>query len=306
MKLQEYFEFKALSKSYLVQLSRAPSELTEEKLSRYLERGSALDVLVTEGPEKYQESYAEEPIPPSRGDVYTILRAYAEGVGMDSLEKIHASTRLSTNLKTVLGYASGGDWKTYVEAIKDLKARNKSIISKEDERLVFSAYARLMKDKYINPILVSDKIHFQVPHIAEINEEPVKCLVDFMIVDEENKVIYPYDLKSTSDSPVDFRKSYYKYRYDIQGSLYSKVLQENYPNYRIANFTFVVVQLGKNTRPMLFEMSEAELEGARTGRFVGSVYYKGYDELIEDYKLHKALDKWDYPADYLRQGKYII
>jgi len=58
----------------------------------------------------------------------------------------------------------------------------------------------------------------------------LKAMIDIIIVDHNNKIIIPFDIKTTSSSLYNFKKSFYKYRYDIQAQLYNYILEKKCVN----------------------------------------------------------------------------
>ena len=300
---EEYINHPGVSRSFLISLSTNPSK--QFKLSStYLDKGSALDLLVSEGPLSFDSVYSLEPNPPSKGDYYRIAKAKAKG---ENYEQVYNETRLKSSLEDVERLLrTHSDWEEYINKYKELYESGKVLISPEEKSEVFDAYARLLKDEQIRTLVNNVNGQYQVPVYGTINDILCKGLIDIMIIDKEKKEIELYDLKTTSDYPLDFIKSYFKYRYDIQGSFYHELVKLNYPNYTIKFFRFIVVSFDKRGVPYMFEMTPNELFGARNGRIKFERYYKGYRELLEDYKLHQSTGNWDYIADYIRDKVIYI
>jgi len=72
-----------------------------------------------------------------------------------------------------------------------------------------------------------------------------KSMLDWLIIDHDNKIIKPYDLKTGAGSADNFEKSYFHWRYDIQAFLYSKAIcalrDRDYPDYKVDDFKFVYI-----------------------------------------------------------------
>ena len=70
---------------------------------------------------------------------------------------------------------------------------------------------------------------------------------DIVCIDETNKKIYPYDLKTTSKKEWEFIDSFFKYGYDIQASIYTTLLKQKVDEidtkgeWSIEPFRFIVV-----------------------------------------------------------------
>lgn len=80
---------------------------------------------------------------------------------------------------------------------------------------------------------------------------------------------------------------------------------EHYPEYEIVNFEFIVAEMFNVNPPMIFPMSSSEIKGAIKGGITSTGYkLKGIDELLEDLNYYEKENKWDYPAEVMRnQGR---
>lgn len=144
------------------------------------------------------------------------------------------------------------------------------------------------KDEYIIPQLVLQGV---------IGGIKVKGMLDYVLIDPVAKTIKPKDVK-TCRNVKEFIKSYVEYGYYLQGSFYSALLKQNYPDYTIDNFEFIVASTSLNEAPESFIMSGQDLYAGQYGgdhRF-GSV--KGFEAIIEDYKWHLEHNSWDHKRNY--------
>lgn len=159
------------------------------------------------------------------------------------------------------------------------------------------------KDDFIKQhLVVSDEsceeIKVQVVLTGKFNDIEVKGMIDLMKIDHKNKIIYPKDIK-TSKSIEGFFKSYRDLRYDIQGSFYSALLRQNYPDYTIYPFEFIVGSTTTTEPPEVFTMSEEDIYGAQyggTNTYGG--YTRGWESILEDYKWHMIDGRWDHKKSY--------
>jgi len=300
---EDYIKHPGLSRSYLVSIGFSP--IPEERQgSIYFDRGSALDLLVAGGSLAFNAQYDIEPKAPSMGSVYEVAKAYAKG---EDYANVYNKSTLKTPLEELENsFKIHVDWSKFIKAYKEALEEGKILITSEDRSIVFKAYTALLKDKKTGKLIHNPLLNYQVPVYGIIDDAECKGLIDILDIDKENKEITIYDLKTMSEHALDFPRSYYKYRYDIQGSFYQELVRQNYPDYKINNFKFVVVSLTKNGPPYIYEMSEEEVHGARNGRMKFDRYFKGYRELIKDYKYHENSNDWTHIADYLRDGKLII
>lgn len=81
---------------------------------------------------------------------------------------------------------------------------------------------------------------------------------DIVLVDEVNKIIYPYDLKTTSKKEWEFVDSFFKFGYDIQASLYITLLKQKLKSLGLDNewtvepFRFIYVNID-TPDPIVYE-----------------------------------------------------
>lgn len=86
-------------------------------------------------------------------------------------------------------------------------------------------------------------LYYQVP----IFDDDRKALFDILAVDEENKIIYPIDLKTLSYPESAFLKqSFYKFRYYRQAELYLSILNDklaklDITGYRVEDMRFLTI-----------------------------------------------------------------
>ena len=68
-----------------------------------------------------------------------------------------------------------------------------------------------------------------------------------IIVDHQEKIIYPIDLKTSGHAEEDFEQSFITWRYFIQAQLYSYILKqviskdEYFKDFKIAHYSFIVI-----------------------------------------------------------------
>lgn len=91
------------------------------------------------------------------------------------------------------------------------------------------------------------KRYYQLKFKNKFNGVEYKSMLDLVLVDYDNKIIYPVDLKTSSTPEAEFYKSFVKYNYSDQARLYYRNLakaceeDEYFKDFRIENFTFIVV-----------------------------------------------------------------
>ncbi|MDR0912130.1 MAG: hypothetical protein LBM96_05970 [Methanobrevibacter sp.] len=138
---------------------------------------------------------------------------------------------------------------------------------------------------------------YQLKFKSKYNDIHVKCMIDYIIVDHNNKTIQPIDFKTTSNDEWKFGESYLKYNYYIQSTLYSNILHNtiisDLSNYTILPFKFIVINKD-NLKPLIFtDNIDNDIYFYRFGKPINKNYtYQILEEL--DYYLHNEVD---YPKE---------
>lgn len=96
--------------------------------------------------------------------------------------------------------------------------QNKEIISQQDYEDAMKC-ADMLKTKagfsqYFNPNPFGDyEVLFQLKFKGEHDGVPYRSMMDIVVVDHKNKIIYPVDLKTSSHNEWEFFKSFVEWRY---------------------------------------------------------------------------------------------
>lgn len=145
--------------------------------------------------------------------------------------------------------------------------------------------------------------------------QKVKCFLDMVIIDHENKIIKGIDLKTGSPQPEEFMTSYFKYKYYLQSAIYNKALEyynEKMFNgeYTIDNFRFLYLSKFDLDNPLIYVVSEKWINAGIKGFTTASgYYYKGFDQLVKEITWHKenkifnlSRDAFEKPEIYLEDN----
>ena len=171
---------------------------------------------------------------------------------------------------------------------------DKPIISQDDFELGLLMAETLQNHQYSRDIF-GDKPQFdrfyQVKIFFRLNGVDVKAMLDVVLIDYENKVIYPKDLKTGSER--DFMKNFYKFKYYLQGALYTAALQSiiqtnpEFEEWTVAPFEFIYISRANPNEPLIYQMNETFITKAMTGFITHiGVIYKGILDLIDDHKWY--------------------
>lgn len=255
---------------------RCIPNLYDEISSPSITFGSAVDCLLTEGIQVFKEKFVvcnfqsiSDSLITIIKDLHSIFKSDKKTLKDISDEAIHESciknnyyvkdSYRNYRLKLVRdeSCAEYYDLLQLSENRTVLKMEEFDIVVKTVNELKTNPYTcNLFKDEYLNPHL--ERLYqakFKIPYEGV----ELKCMFDFLIVDHENKIIYPNDLKTTSSNEEDFTKSFIHWRYDIQAKLYTYILQEvisqdeYFKDFRIVDYSFVVINKN-NLSPLIFTL----------------------------------------------------
>ena len=94
----------------------------------------------------------------------------------------------------------------------------------------------------------------------------LRCMADLIYVDHKAKTIQPIDLKTSSHYEDEFYKSFIQWRYDIQGRLYWRLINETvskddyFKDFKVLPYKFVVVNK-ENLTPLVWDFSNSITKG---------------------------------------------
>ena len=271
--------------------------------------GSAVDALITEGLEGFENKFyvADAPIPSGKvKDVVDILFSQRDeeksfddvtnGQILDACESIsyQPSWKPETRIRSIR--ENGADYYNFLVA-----ADNKTVISTEMYNQAVSVVTCLKTNNTTKDLFDDDSedvIHeYQLKFKTTLNSVVYKCMPDLIIVDHKNKTISPYDLKTTGGYEWEFPQKFVYWSYDIQARLYYRILSsvvsayEYFKDYTINDWVFIVINKDSLT-PLLWSFDAT--------KETGNLTYGRYDqiELIDPQTLGEELQGYldDMPA----------
>lgn len=134
----------------------------------------------------------------------------------------------------------------------------------------------------------------------------LKGELDFGIKDDKKMEIWPWDVKSAK-SLARFKANYIKHRYGRQGAVYTELLRQNYPDYTIKEFQFLVIPTDTEEYPEKFTMTQSEIIAHTDGYESKNGYrIKGWRELVTDLEWHKEMSKWRHSKAYYMHGSNYL
>lgn len=99
---------------------------------------------------------------------------------------------------------------------------------------------------------------YQAKFKADFDGITYSCMADLIVIDHNNKKIYPCDLKTSSHMEYDFYKSFMEWSYDIQARQYAAIIKANiakddyFKDFEVMPYRFIVVNR-KSLNPLVWE-----------------------------------------------------
>lgn len=205
----------------------------------------------------------------------------------------------------VIAKFAGSDAEIYYNEIRTVRSKNLTVVTTED---VTNA-EKIVEELRNNPVtkdvvtLVNSKRYsvynqLQVENY-ELDGHQFKSMMDKLVVDHEKKTIQVYDLKCTW-SVENFLEEYYLYRRAyIQALLYYKAAihfmnnTEEIRGYRVEPPRFIVCDSTNYYNPLIYTLSDKDLEDAYNGFTHKNREYTGVATLIKDLKWALENNVWN-------------
>ena len=161
----------------------------------------------------------------------------------------------------------------------------------------FRAYIKLKQQGPVNDYNVVGTYGLsssQEEELINAGYIPVTIMADDIIVNHEKKVIFPFDLKTSSHFEDEFYKSVADWNYYIQARLYYRVIKANmirdpyFKEFELKDYNFVIVNK-KSLVPLVWNYSD-------TQKF-GTLYYGKNKQIIAHDPYDLAVQLWHYIHD---------
>ena len=199
----------------------------------------------------------------------------------------------------------GSDAEIYYNELRTVKSKNLTVVTAEDvtnaEKIVEELRNNpVTKDvvNLVNSPRYSVYNQIQVENY-EIDGHMFKSMMDKVVVDHEKQTIQVYDLKCTW-SVENFLEEYYLYRRAyIQAYLYTiaatafRDSQEELDGYEVLAPRFLVCDSTSYYNPLIYKLSEQDLEDAYSGFTHKSREYRGVGAIIADLKWALENNIWN-------------
>lgn len=108
--------------------------------------------------------------------------------------------------------------------------------------------------------------YYQLKFKAQAGGVVYRCMADLILVDYEDKKIYPIDLKTSGHREWDFQSSFEQWNYMIQARLYWRIIKANlakdpyFKDFSLEDYKFIVVNKESLT-PLVWEFPLTKSKG---------------------------------------------
>lgn len=279
---EEYRADPAISYSTLSRFKREGfdglDKLFEKIETPSLTFGSIVDALITGGMEEYEQRFI---VIPDYGisDSLRIIVKNLYDVYKDYYSTLNdIPDTIVSDVAINCGYYT--DAKYYNVRVKKVKecgpyydilksAEGKIPISRQQYEDAMEC-VRILKTSPSTKYIFGDdtdaiKHYYQLKFKGDYNGIPLRCMADVIVVDTVNKIVYPYDLKTSGHPEWEFPKSFIHWNYMIQSQLYWYLIRKamdndaEFKDYELADYQFVVIcNLTKTPLVWKFEGTQDE------------------------------------------------
>ena len=304
---EEYRKSPALSYSTIARFHRdgfdGLDKLFDKIESPSLIFGSMVDALITGGQDEFDNTFivAEFPnIPDSQVNVIKYLfNNYSENY--NSLLKIPDDLIIVAT--EVLEFQKNWKPETRAKVIKENGVEyynllhisiGKTLVNTKDYQDAQACVKTLKEDEFTSEFFAEDNPFdktierlYQLKFQGEYEGIKLRCMADLIMVDHENKVVTPIDLKTSFKKEWNFPSSFIQWGYWIQAQLYWYIIRQNmdndplYKDYKLANYQFIVIS--NNSRiPLIWEYPDTKADVDCYYGKHGEIECKNWRNIVED------------------------
>jgi hypothetical protein len=282
---EEYRADKAYSYSTIAKFNREGFDNLDKLFDKVdtpsLLFGSMVDTLLTDGQEEFDNKYEVAEFP----NISDTLIQVAKELFNYCSESYRTIEDIPDNIISAVGekcgYYANAKYSQYrVKKIKEecsdyynllFISTDKTLVSQEEYQLAQDCVNILKTNKdtkwYFednNPFNTTIERLYQLKFKGEYEGIQLRCMADLIIVDHENKVIIPCDLKTSSKPEWRFYKSFIDWNYWIQAQLYWYIIRQNldkddiYKDYKLLNYRFIVINK-RTKKPLVWEYNDTQV-----------------------------------------------
>lgn len=191
--------------------------------------GSAVDALITGGPEEFDRGFMVADFPPITDSVLKMVRAAFNKFSAKYRQLNDIPTQDLIDLSEELTYQLNWKPETRAKVVKEQGSEYYSLMYAAGERKILDTGTKELVDLAVdalkskpatkfyfapnNPFNQRFVREYQLKFKATFNNVNYRCMADLLLVDHERKIVYPIDLKTSSHTEWDFFESFLQWRY---------------------------------------------------------------------------------------------
>jgi hypothetical protein len=241
----------------------------------------------------------------------TVTRQFSE-----LAEEAYKISGFKIKFEAVLAKFVGSDAEIYYNEIRTVRTKGLTVVNTTEISIAEKIVEQLKTNSTTAPIvnLVNSSRYSVMDQLQvegyEINGLLLKSMLDKVIVDHNERVIKPYDLKCTW-SVENFYEEYYLYRRAyIQAYLYFHAMvhlaedpESEYYGYRVDYLKFIVCDSSNYYAPLVYTLDQEDMEDAYNGFVHKGRTYPGVKDIIAGLKWSVETGIWNTShKNYLANG----
>jgi hypothetical protein len=234
----------------------------------------------------------------------------------DISQEAYALSGFKIKYEAVIAKFYGSDAEIYYNEIRTVRSKNLTVINTMEVSVAEKIVEQLKTNSTTAPIvnLVNSSRYTIIDQMQvegyEIDGLPLKSMLDKVIIDHDERVIKPYDLKCTW-SVENFYEEYYLYRRAyIQAYLYFHAMlklandpESEYYGYRVDYLQFIVCDSTNYYQPLIYTLDIDDMQDAHDGFVHKGRTYPGVADITAALKWCKETETWNIShKNYLSNG----
>jgi hypothetical protein len=234
----------------------------------------------------------------------------------DLLEAAYKDSGFKIKFEAVINKFVGSDAEIYYNEIRTVRSKNLTVVNTMEISIAEKIVEQLRINSTTAPIVnMVNSSRYQVfdqmqVEGYEIDGHLFKSMLDKVIVDHQERVIRPYDLKCTW-SVENFYEEYYLYRRAyLQAYLYYHAMlhmandpTSEYYGYTVQYLQFIVCDSTNYYRPLIYTLDMDDMMDAYKGFVHKGKTYPGVGDIIAALKWCVGTNTWDIShKNYLSNG----
>lgn len=311
-------------KSYLKEINRNKDE-DENNDPQHFKLGKLIDFVLTEPDKHYNDYFFVEPdlkISDSIKEVIRYIFVHYQTINNFDNLPIRNIELIKEAAKKV-GYGQSYKEETLINKIQKegeayyqclINSIGKVRITKEDKNKALLTKMAIMSDPNLSKYFKKQKdTEIWFKKVINFNYKGFICKgeLDQVYINHTLKEITPLDIKTTSDSVLNFSYNFWKYRYDFQASFYTFGLKQDLQirellkvGYKLLPFKFLIIETVGNSIPVIFNTTEEIYNiGAKGGILSTGKQLEGVVQSFERLCWHTENNLWDFPKEYYLNNK---